>query len=353
MTTNARFCFNNFLESSTIEASGALSGYPATNLVDPIRSKLWKAAGLFEITSSNNKVYLNSTTYTLTAGSYTSATLITHFNSVTSKTLSRDSQGKFSIALGSGGTLDLASTTDAVWATLGYLTTTTLSGTTFQADEARYHTSEWIKVDMGTAQVVTFAALIPAANTVFSMDNATIKLQGNNIDEWTAPPVDSSFTEIGDKGAFIAPDDLQACRFWRIKIVDKTNSDVKAAVAYIGDHVELNDTNIAIGFNRIREDQSQRLYSESGAMYLDRRPKVMSISGLEIKFLKETELANIDQLFYDVGFENPFFLCIDPDNAVSTNLSEMTHYVQVISGVQIRHVLRGMYDMSFDLREVL
>ena len=96
--TNAKFSFNNFVDS-TLSASSAESTYPASNLYSGIRSKVWKAAGLFEISASNNKVYINGTTYTLTAGSYTVTTLITHFNSVTSQTLSRNSNGRFVITL--------------------------------------------------------------------------------------------------------------------------------------------------------------------------------------------------------------------------------------------------------------
>lgn len=353
MTTNARFCFNNFLEASTIEASSSASGYPATNLVHSIRSKLWKPDGLFEITSANNKVYINGTTYTITSGTYTNATLITHFNSITGKTLTRDSQGKYTINLGSTGTLDLATTSNAVWSTLGYISSTTLSGITFQADEARYHTSEWIKVDMGLAQIVTFAALIPKANTVFSLDNASIRLQGNNIDDWTSPTVDVAFDEVGDKGAFCIGDSLQACRFWRIKIVDKTNGSIQVAVAYIGDHTTLTDTNVAVGFNRMREDQSVRLYSEAGAQFVDRRPKIMGLSNIEIQLLKDTDLSSIEQLFYDVGVENPFFLCIDPQLGVSTNLSDMTHYIYLSSRAEFRHVLRGYFTASIEAREAL
>ena len=351
MTTNARFCFNNWIDA-TLTASSAVSGYPASNLYHSIRSKLWKASGLFEITSTNNKVYINGTTYTLTVATYSVTTLITHFNSVTSQTLSRDAYGKFTITLGGSGTLNLATTTAAVWETLGYLTSTNLTGTAFQADEARYHTSEWIKVDMGMPQTATFASLIPAANSVFSCTNATITLEGNNLDDWISPVVSEAF-EVGDKGAFIAATDLTACRYWRIKIVDKTNSVVTAAVGYIGDHVTLDNTNVATGFNRMREDQSVRLYSESGALYVDRRPKVMSLSGINIQYLKSTEQSEVEQLFYDLGVENPFFLCLDPELGVSTNLSDMTHYLYVTSTAQLQHVIRDYYNLSVEAREAL
>lgn len=350
--TNAKFSFNNFLDS-TLTTSSAESTYPASNLYSGIRSKVWKAAGLFEISSSNNKVYINGTTYTLTAGSYTSATLITHFNSVTSQTLTRNSNGRFVITLGSSGTLNLSSTTNAVWSTLGFLTSSNLTGTIFTANERRYNTSEWIKVDLGQPQIADFGALIPPANEAFSCSNATITLQGNNVDVWTSPQVSQAMT-VSSNGAFIAPSKtLEPCRYWRILISDVTNNNITAAVAWIGNSVVNTNTNIATGFTRNRSDQSIRSFSESGQLYTDRRPRVLSINGTSVQYLKGQELIDMEQLAYDLGTGRPFFIVIDPSLTVSTTLDQMTHYVEQDSDVQFAHVLNSYYNFSFSLREVL
>lgn len=350
--TNAKFSFNNFIDS-TLTASSAESTYPSSNLYSGIRSKVWKAAGLFEISASNNKVYINSTTYTLTAGSYTSATLITHFNSVTSTTLSRNSNGRFVITLGGSGTLNLSSTTNAAWSTLGFLTTSDLTGTAFTADERRYNTSEWIKADLGQPQIADFAALIPPANEAFACSNATITLQGNNVDVWTSPQVSEAMT-VSSNGAFVAPSStLEPCRYWRILISDVTNSNITAAVAWIGNSVVNTNTNLAVGFTRNRSDQSIRSFSESGQLYTDRRPRVLSISGASVQYLKDQELIDMEQLAYDLGTGRPFFIVIDPSLTVSTTIDQMTHYVEVDSDVQFSHVLNSYYNFSFSLREVL
>lgn len=351
--TNARFSFNNFIDSATLTASSSLSGYPASNLYSGIRSKVWKANGLFEISSSNNKVYINGSTFTLTAGSYTSATLITHFNSVTSTTLSRNSNGRFVITLGGSGTLNLATTTNAVWSTLGFLTSVDLTATVFTANERRYNTSEWLKVDIGQPQTPDFAALIPPANEVFSCVNATIKLQGNNVDVWTAPQVDETMT-VSSSGAFVAPSStLEPCRYWRILINDVTNSTISAAVAWISTSVINTNTNIATGFTRSRADTTIRSVSEGGQVYSDRRPRVLSIQGASVQYLKGQELIDMEQLAYDLGTGRPFFIVIDPSLTVSTTLDQMTHYVEQDSDVQFAHVLNSYYNFSFSLREVL
>lgn len=349
---NARFSYNNWFDGTTIQASSVLSGYPAANLVDPIRSKLWKAEGVFEISAQNNKVYINGTTYTVAAGSYNLASLITAFNTATSKTLSRNPLGRFVITSGVSCTLNLSNQTDAIWDVLGYLTTADIVGTSFTADEKRYSTGEWLKVDMGLPQLPNFAALIPEANAVFKCSLSNIRLQGNNLDIWDTPPVDEAF-EVSDQGAFIAPNDVQPCRFWRILIDDKINPNIQAAVAYVGTSVIPENTNVAVGFSRNRIDQSVALYSEAGALYVDRRPKVMSLTSLGVQFLQDDDLEAMEQLFYDLGLEKPFFICIDPSKAVSSSLAKMTHYVAVTSPLQLQHVLRGYYNLSVEIREVL
>jgi hypothetical protein len=349
---NARFCANNWLDSASLSSSSALSGFPATNLVHPLRGKLWKAAGAFEVSATNGKVYIDGSTYTVPAGTYSVTTLITAFNTATGKTLSRNVLGRFVITSGGSCTLNLSNQTDAIWGVLGYLTTTDIVGTVFTADERRYSTGEWLKVDMGLPQRPDFAALTPEANAVFSARLASIRLQGNNLDTWATPPVDVAMT-VSDAGAFVAPDDLQPCRFWRVLIDDPTNSAISCAVGYIGTSFTPTATNIATGFNRTRSDQSVPLYSEAGALYVDRRPKVMTLSSVEVQFLKDDELAEIEQLFYDLGIEKPFFLCIDPKQGVSQTIDQMTHYVAVTSPLSLRHVLRGYYNLSVELREVL
>ena len=350
--TNARFCSNNYFDTG-LSASSALSDYPASNLVSTIRSRLWKPSGIFEISASNNKVYINSTTYTIPVLTYTVTTLIAAFNLATSQTLSRNALGRFVITLGASGTLNLATTANAVWDVLGYLGTADLTASAFTADERRYSTGEWLKCDMGIPQMADFAALIMSANEKFSAPTGVIRLQGNNLDVWASPPVNLVIS-ISSDGAFIAPPSTtQACRFWRILVTDRTNNALSFAVAHVGNAAILTNTNIATGFTRNREDQSVQLYSEAGQLYVDRRPKVTRLSSVQVQMLKESELIEVEQLFYDLGNNIPFFLCLDPTLAVSSNLSQMTHYVAVTGGFGLSHVIASYYNLSLELREYL
>jgi len=352
---NARFCFNNWLDSGTFTSTPAQSGYPTSNLFDPIRSKLWKANSVFEITPKTNKIYINGTTYTLTPGSYQNESLADHIEAVTSAagiTISFDDSFKFIFQKATPFTFNLSNQVNAVWDVLGLFGTTDRSGTLIRSDEQRFSTGVWFKVDLGLPQTADFSAILPGANEIFKMRTSRIRLQGNNLDTWESPPVDLDY-EVSDEGAFIAPNLAQPCRFWRIFIDDKKNRYIEANVLYLGSAVIPTNTNIAIGFNRVREDLSVKLISESGSIYVDRRPKQLSISGMGVQFLKDEELEEMEQLFYDLGVEKPFFLCMDPRKNVSLKLAQMTHYLSVTSPLQLQHVLRGYYNLSVELREVI
>lgn len=356
MTNRSRFCFNNWLADSDFDVSSAQASYPGSNLVHSIRSRVWKANGLFEITATNNTVYVDATSFTIPVGSYSFSTLVTAFGVASgglSLTLSRNGANKMVITSGSSVTYKLSTSTNAIWSTLGFISTTDVTATTATADQAAYHTSEWIKVDLGIAQECTFAALIPANGQAFTLSpSATVKLQGNNVDLWTSPNYDVDM-ELDFRGAFLAPTDAGSHRYWRIKIVDPTNSDVQAAVCYIGDSYIPTNTNIATGFSRSSVDLSIRSYSEAGALFVDERPKVLQLSSMQMQFLKDDDLYDAEQLIYDLGVNEAFFICLDPGTNVSSTLSKMTHYVALDGPAQFQHVIGGYYNTSFNLREII
>lgn len=351
---NARFAYNNYLDSQTLTTTGAQAGYPTSNLLSPIRSKLWKASNVFEIHAKNCKVYIDATTYTIPTGTYTKAQLITAFNTAlgAAGTLSVGDGDRFEITFPVSKTLNLSNQTDAIWDVIGFLGTADRAGLVLQGDERRYNTGVWFKVDLGLPQMVDFAALLAPAGEVFACNTATIKMQGNNINQWDTPPVNLDF-EVSGEGAFFSATPSQPCRFWRIFIDDVKNDNIQAAVAFMGSAVIPVDTNVAIGFTRTREDTSIKLVSENGTFYVDRRPKILSISGMSIQLIKDDDLLEMEQLFYDLGVEKPFFLCLDPRIQVSKKLSQMTHYLAVTSPLQLQHVLRGYYNVSVELREVV
>lgn len=82
ITTNPRirFCENNMITAgSVMDYSSQLSEFPFSNCYNSERTKVWKPAGFFLITTSNNKLYINDgsdKTATITSGEYISPALL-------------------------------------------------------------------------------------------------------------------------------------------------------------------------------------------------------------------------------------------------------------------------------------
>lgn len=362
-----RFFSNNFLETNFTYSSQQTS-FPALNSINKSRSKVWKPAGNFEITSSNNKLYINDgsdKTVTLTVGSYTYATLASHIqtqlNAASSNwtvTYANTTTFKFTVNRSSGtAILRLSVTTDAVWDTIGFTGSVDLSTPAFIADEQRNHTSEWVKCDMGVPQVATFAAIISEVDEIFTLSaSAVVKCQANNIDYWVTPPVDITIP-VGDISAMklLDDDNTATYRYWKFEVIDRLNfrgpEGLKFAYIYVGDHTTVTLTNIATGFVKELTDPSNLLQSESGALFFEERPRYLTINNASIQLLAGSERAELEQLFYDVGVRDPFFISIDPGVCVTESLEELTRFVIMIRPPTLAHVIRDYYNISFEMRE--
>lgn len=360
-----RFMNNNYLERS-FTYSSQLAGFPATNAHNTSRSKIWKPAGNFEITSSNNLLYINdgsNKTVTLTAASYLYSTLASHIQTQLNAASSgwtctySSSTGKFTITRSSSATLRITQTTSAVWDTIGFTGTSDLTALTFIADAQRNHTSEWIQCDVGVPQLATFCALLSGIDEVFTLsETATVKLRANNIDYWVSPPVDITIP-VTDLGCFYFFDDLvtDSYRYWRIEIIDRGNYNgpegIEVAYGYIGDHTTITTSNIASGFNQELSDPSITMQSENGALFVEVKPRYLTIANCGIQLLSGSEQREIQQLFYDLGVRNPFLVSIDPGTEVTAALEELTRFVIMTRPPRFDHVFRTYYNIDFEMRE--
>lgn len=367
-TRQIRFMNNNFI-SRSFTYSSQVSAFPASNAYNSSRSKVWKPGGNFTVVSSNKVLYVNDggdLTITLTEGSYTYATLATHIQtklnaSSSNWTCSYDFAGstfKFTISRSSGTAhLRLSSTTDAAWDMLGFTGTTDLTTSPFVAMEQRNHTEEWLQCDVGVPQNATFGALIGPIGEVLNLSNtANLRLQANNIDYWIDPPVDIAMS-LDSQGSFQFLDDTvtDSYRYWRIYIKDRLNyrgpQGIKIAHAYIGSDVTLTGSNIGPGFGKTLVDPSLVQYSESGAAFYEVRTKYLSIPNMSIQLLSGSEQRELEQLFYDLGVQTPFYVSLDPKLEVSNSLQELTRYVLMQRPVNLQHIIRDYYSFSMEMRE--
>ena len=365
--SSIRFMSNQYM-SRNFTYSSQQSSFPASNVYNTSRSRVWKPAGNFEITTANNKLYINdgsNKTVTLTSGSYSPTSLASHIQTQLNAASSNWTCSynlvttfKFTITRSSGtAVLRKSQTANAAWDTLGYTGTTDISSSPFVADAQRNHTNEWVKCDLGVPQQATFVGIISGIDEVFSLsETAVVTVEANNIDYWESPPV-SITIPVTDGGClkFIDEDNTASYRFWRVTIVDRLNylgpEGIKIAYIYLGDHVSMTTSNIATGFRKELVDPSNVLQSESGALFFETRPRYLSISNAQVQLLSGAEQRELEQLFYDLGKREPFFVSIDPSLAVSVNLDQLTRFMVMTNNPTLDHVLRDYYNINFEMRE--
>lgn len=376
-TCQARFMDNNYNTENgddvAITKSSELAAFPASNARNTLRSRVWKPAGNFTVTTSNRNLYINDgsdKTVTLTAGSYTYSTLASHIqtqlnSSSSSWVCTYDFSGgtfKFTINRTSGTkALRFSQTSNAAWDMLGYTQTADSTSGPWVAEEQRNHTEEWYLIDCKAPLEVLFAAVIGPISEAFSVSQSgTIKIQANNINSWSSPEVDQSFS-LSDRGAFKFLDDLEETdriyRYWRIYIQDRLNpigpEGFKIGHIYVGDYRTLSLTNVARGFTKTMVDPSDKSYSESGSQFTNVKSKYRRFSQMAIQNISGDEHRTFEQVFVDLGVGSHFYFSLDPTLFASETLDELTFYALFENAPTLRHLHLDYYQVVFDLREAV
>lgn len=371
-TCNVRFMNNSHVTTSNLTATSELSAFPATNVANSSRSRVHKTGGYFEITTSNQNLYIDDgspKTVAITVGSYTTGAALatqiqTDLNSASSGwTVTYDLSGStYKFTLANTGSVDivLSSTANAIWDTIGFTGTTDRTGTSFLADEQRNHSFERWVIDLGAPQEMSYLAAIGPQDEVFWLsDEGTAKWKANNVNLWDSPAYEKTVAN-DPRGILHFPEDdtnWGAYRYWAFEITDRRNplgpQALKIGNLYIGTYDTITSSNVARGFGQSRSDESRVQVSEGGQRYFDERPKYSNFQGLEIQNITLTDLKTIDQVFEDQGISRPFWLSLDPELVLSDVLSDETKYVTFSGSPQKTQVFLNYWTVRFDAREDL
>lgn len=365
---NVRFLDNNYAEDATTTYSSQLTAYLFSNALNKFRSRIWKPAGNFTITSSNNSIYINdgsNKTITLTSGNYTYSTLASHIQTQlnTSSTLwtctYSSTTFKFTIAHTGSATLRFTQTTNAVWSTLGYLGSSDVAGTSWVADAQRNHTSEYITFDLTTNPEITAFCLIGPLEKIFTISpTATLKLYANNINDFTAPALTTTLSRT-DGGIFQFMDDIadSAYRYWKFELIDLDNplgpEGFEISHVYLGDYTTLTNRNISRGFQKSFIDNSESLESESGALFFNEKIKYLTLDNMDMIQLSKEDRATLENVFNINGKHTPFYISVDPRLEISNSIDELTRYVIFNQDFKLNHIISDRFNLSFSVREVL
>lgn len=373
-----RICENNLAElvDAGISFSSEQTAYPATNAVTRFRNQQYRAGGNFTINSSNSALYItvgsDSTTVELTAGDYTYSTLASHISTQLNTdssawTCDYDFSGgtyKFTIGNNANVTLNFSSTTNAVWSTLGYNRSTDEISTSFEADEQRNHTDEYLLFDMGYAANITSFFCIGTSDDVFSVSSdATILLRANNInDNWDTAPLEIDLSTYKyDSGVYCFIDSILTdtrYRYWKLHIQDYFNplgpeECVKISHLYLGDYVTLTNHNINNNFQKIVVDESIRSQSEGGSLYHDVKTKYTAFRSIGYGFIDLESREALEKIYNKMGVTQPVYVSLDPNLKISSQLDDLTIYCVYDTSPVMDHVIYNKFNYNIEFREVI
>lgn len=358
---------NSLSYGNIISNSGNLAGFPASNAITSNRGQLWVTAGNFKIDSSNQYLYLgiNSIPYIidLTIGNYTGSTLASHIQSrilaITGITVScsYSSAYKFTFTCSTNDILfGLSAQTNSIWYDLGLLGTidinmpqsTTLTG------YVRIHTHEFIYFDLGYAMDISFFAILPQRNYANMLTaGATINIKASNINDITTAPLNINVPS-GSEGSFYFLEQGYpiSYRYVWLTIIDPENPygpNLEFSQIFLGGYISLPNRTVDAGFTIQDVDRSLRTESQAGGLYFERYGRHKRISNLKFSNLTKIEVAAIQQLYFDLGKSNSYYISIDSGNFYN-DLEQFTYFGIFENDPTITSKQAGFFDANFEFR---
>lgn len=376
--SNAKILNLNYVDPENYFAfsySSQLAAAPASNIVDKMRrSKVWRSSGYFKITSANKGiVFRESVGVNLTANiaeaAYTSDSAF-----LTAVKAALDAAGDSTYTVervaatglikitsngsGGGGIFQLMWTNVASTAAtvLGYSTAADDTGAlNYTADVVRIHTSEWIVIDMGSASNPSAFVLAGKRNSALGISStATVKIQGNGTDVWTAPSFDQTVTYSEDGMSYFSDSGFGAYRYWRIEITDLDNPNgyIEVSNIYLGEVFETAQGRVQFPFDIEYRDYSQTEESDNGVSFSDIKQQTLFLS-LDWFALTKEDVETLRDFVEHYGTYYPFFIALDPLEAFSTDENKWVKMCRFASPPTFSLVSPNVFTSDWELKEEL
>ena len=325
-------------------ASSAATGFAVTNLEGTTRrSKVWRTAGYFNVTSSNNVIRFRDASggadkdatiavaeYTTDAAFLAAVDAAMEAAGSANYTATRSSTTKkltLTSDLSGGASAFELRCADAAFTArdlLGFEAVNTSGSGSYTTDNVRIHTEEFVVLDLGISfNPKAFALFGPRNEPLRISQTATVKIQGNATNSWTSPAYEATLghTDFGMAVHSATGLHTSALRYWRLHIQDKDNSRgyVEVSSMFLGDTLTLTQgcPQFPLDVNEI--DLSKVTRTMSGASFAAMMGRTMEL-GLDWQFLTKSEMESLRDLYADVGLGVPFHLILDPDEVFSTDM---------------------------------
>lgn len=370
MTLQARILDYNYaqLDSVDVSASSSDSEFPVSNIQSPIRSKVWRSSGNFEIAAGYKIDFSKGggqLTATVSAGTYTPTTLAAHIKSIleaadgvnTYTVTFSTSTGLWTIAT-SGGTLSLlwltgTNTANTFAPVIGFTVADNTGATTYTGSTIAIHTNEWVLIDTLTAQNIdSFMMFFDAMRGYQFSTNAVLKIQANATNSWSSPAVNVTLTPNSTyEVAANFWTSAQSYRYWRLSIVDPANANLyvevsKLVLAYATQLSMVPDNGMVMDF----QDQSEIERSPYGHEYADVYPIQKKLS-INHRALSYSDVQLLHEIYLRLGRSSPLAVAIDPTETLFTK-EDFVIYGKITSGHTPTQFTRSIFQQPLEITEV-
>jgi hypothetical protein len=380
--TGVKLFFYNYVTTEILtnyEASSEAASFPIENAFNAQRrSKVWRSAGYFNVTSSNNSIVLRETsggpdlTATITVAEYTSISAMctaikTALEAVGASTYtvtnSTSTGFKFQIVSnGAGGSgvfhLMLADAGTTAESLLGYSNASNLTDASLTrlGDYLRINSEESILWDLGlSTNPKAFILIGPRNEPLKIAPSATLTLQASHHDSWTTPGFsvvltydDQNIYHLNTAG--IADTEY---RYWRLKIEDQNPLGyIEVGAFFLGDYWNPTRGRAQFPLSVADVDPSETSSSEGGQTYSDIKPQTATYS-LKWFGLQKADIEEFEEEFQTYGVNKPFFVGLDTNLAYSSSLNKRVIFGQMTGDAQWSLIAPDVFELTMTIREVL
>jgi hypothetical protein len=215
-------------------------------------------------------------------------------------------------------------------------------------------TSTRITLDLGFPDKISAVTLFaPLGEKLGISKEATIKLQADNVLDWSSPQVDETI-ELTSDDRLVYFTDIEY-RFISLYIDDPTNPEgiISFGDIYIGDYTTTTIRNVAPGFTWQHVDKTKVSKSLDGTPYFNTRTKYDTFGGLKLSLVNDADRRIIEDLYNRIGISTWMPIAIDPGSFTTSSINDLTRLARFSRSLNVKHVSKDRYTMTFSLEEVI
>ncbi len=205
-------------------------------------------------------------------------------------------------------------------------------------------TTEWIVYDLQTAEEIDSVVLLwPKEDGIRLSNSATVTIQANATNVWTAPAVSQVLTINNDyelASHYFAS--AQSYRYWRLLIQDVGNPNgfVELGVLWLGKSISIQNAENGFEFTLI--DKSKNAMTDYGHVYTDEYPLLASIK-FDYTLLDYTAVQALENAFRINGNHDPVMVVLDADEDVFDK-DHFAVYGKFQSSFSLSHIIFNIFN---------